>query len=129
MPPINPPVMQEQFDQMVKHMFRQASRAENACGKCKLRTWNGLSCVVGSLIPDKEYKPELEHFSLGDLVDRVPALFGSNVSFLSDMQAVHDNHDPSDWPEELRWVTGAHGLDGSVLEKGISDFKRRLASD
>lgn len=68
---------------------------------CKLRTADGRKCAVGALIPDSRYRPEMEEWSNGTIVNRLwPASPPELEDYLSDVQMLHD--DLADTPRASR---------------------------
>lgn len=100
---------QQAFDRMVAHLAQQKrrsvlSRSEaEAVGVedpvfCAYRGAKGRSCVVGCLIPDSEYSPELEGGGVSALPRKlVLALipeagsYEKAAKFLERAQDIHDN--------------------------------------
>ena len=76
---------QEAFDKMVAHLTTQNRKAVATAGDvttCMLLAPDGAKCAVGCLIPDGEYAPNLEDFSLEQLNDQVPSLIGLDYDLL-----------------------------------------------
>lgn len=83
---------------------------------CRYRGPNGTACAVGGQIPDHLHTPDLEHCGsahrLPELIIRavlriepdepMPVCHDPIRGLLSDLQRVHDRHQPNEW--ELRWV-------------------------
>lgn len=90
----------EAFDKIKKHLLTQNARAEEYCNgvtQCRLRLEDGKRCAIGVLI--KDYTPALEELDPEELNDHFN--WGLNIGMLNDLQALHDNHSPEDWPEHL----------------------------
>lgn len=96
--------LQEAFDVAVAGLVGQGlsrSRLINKYGEdagCGYRSQGGKKCALGHIIPDSEYKPEMEGFSAKGLHDacRMPArLSGIHIDVLDDLQRCHDcGYDP-----------------------------------
>lgn len=72
---------------------------------CQYKDAEGLKCAVGCLIPDGEYKPELETGSLDWAVAFTPTLKKFDTRFLFALQNVHDSysrHTESNWDEHIK---------------------------
>lgn len=118
---------QEIFDKVVIHLDTQGRRASDpGIAGCFYRTPDGLSCAVGCLIPDNEYKPEMECGSVYALVrsfPRVPSIaaVAPNVDLLYSLQIVHDSS--YNWENRLTMVMKLEAvadrfmLDTKVLDK------------
>lgn len=104
---------QEAFDRVVAHARAQGRKAiEPGKNTCRYRTSDGLMCFVGCLIPDEQYRPELEGqnaYSLTTMVN-VPALDGLRSAFLQSMQVVHDRDEPDRWEREFAELAIEFGL-------------------
>lgn len=130
---------QELFTISATHLLKQGCRAETesenggygigGSGKvCCYRGPNNTMCAAGVLIPDSEYKPDMENKSVFGLIDRGDLLtderkaeFVAHSGLLKDLQNVHDlSQKPGEWcsaqrpvdlwRECLEAVASAHGL-------------------
>lgn len=108
---------QEAFETMVRHLRRQWKRSENANGTCLYRGPDGLRCAVGCLIPDDQYKRSLEYKDAESIVEDVPALRDIGLGILLEMQAVHDEFDPSQWEEGFKDVAQVYAFTLPPLEE------------
>ena len=116
------------FNRVRKHLLTQGVRsvAPDLLGRpfCAYRGTVGRMCAIGALIDDKHYSPHLEKRGPG-AVSVCEALSASGVvynrgdastvvnadlSLLSDLQALHDTREPSDWASALREIARHHGL-------------------
>lgn len=108
---------QEAYDNAVSHLYympRRSMDPENLL--CVYRSQDGLSCVIGSMIPDEDYDPiidDIMHFGAIDylvynktivLEDEV------NVMLLKELQEIHDN--------ERNWAIG--GFTGLGVLRAIA---------
>lgn len=115
---------QEVFDKVVEHALTQKQQARGKAGGqmeiCMYRTPEGLKCFIGALIPDEEYTPELEGREVDQLLssDRfgltVLPIVGVDreeaVKFYLELQRIHDERKPEQWPELLRGVARQYEL-------------------
>ena len=98
----------------VEKVIAQGERSfSNESGSCMYRH-NGLCCVVGHMIPDDVYDPEMEvkrvaflrdylitPFQMEDLtLEQVSKVF----EFLEEAQTVHDFHHPAEWEEGFHTI-------------------------
>ena len=115
------------FDRVAKHLLTQQARAmyvnENGHMSCAYRGADNMSCAVGCLIDDKYYTKDLEGESISkDKVRRAVALSlhidgldDNEITFLEDLQSVHDTVEPEDWKTELTYLASKYGLDKGSL--------------
>lgn len=101
---------QQAFDIMVSHLRAQQCRSADEIRTCLYRGPNGLKCAVGVLIPDDQYSPAFEGWRVSEILDKVPALHGSNFKLLRDMQIVHDVWHVEKWEECFAKVARMHNL-------------------
>ncbi len=97
---------QEILDYVTAHLRNQGRRsvasANATCfmGACLYRGPDGLSCAVGCLIPDEEYRPDMER-RFDELVDKFPRIgiylrlaeSCQRKQILMNLQRIHDNHE------------------------------------
>ena len=68
--------------------------------RCLYRTPEGRKCVVGQLIADEDYIPQMEDHTIDELIDRLflgviinfPPYFWEHIPLLRDLQTLHDSH-------------------------------------
>lgn len=84
---------------------------------CYYRGPNNTKCFVGVLIPDSMYSPDMEGVSAGDMIKKYPGLLeylsintDKDLSFLDELQNVHDSYPPNRWEEELSLLARVHGI-------------------
>ena len=129
--------LQEVFDRVVTHLLTQGntSFSQNS-SNCAYRGAGGLMCVVGCLIPDSLYNPLMDsdgdegefgfpkdidgiadHFGLDGLFDfKVTDCSDEDfISFLGELQSVHDMQPPSTWDFRLKFLAAKHNLQFNVL--------------
>ena len=107
---------QATFDRVATHLMTQGHKAllpdhmqiKRSDGKysniCAYRTPSGDTCAAGCLIPEEQYRPELEQTDLCDVIPQVPALQEHDKDLLARLQEVHDCWDAEDWKDGLRRV-------------------------
>lgn len=108
---------QQVFDHVVHSLLEQGQPARTAHGFCKYHTAEGLSCAVGTLIDDDQYKPTMEGQGVVDLAARFPSLGirPDHVTLLCDLQGAHDDwsmfpHDIQRFRDLLLQVARRHFL-------------------
>tara|TARA_R110002124_G_scaffold6031_3_gene37043 strand:- start:29 stop:376 length:348 start_codon:yes stop_codon:yes gene_type:complete len=99
------------FYNVQKHLLKQNKQARNEVGSCQYRNDSGLSCAVGCLIPDQMYRSHanIEGSGVSDLPpDVLTPIIGvqyakarEKLDLLGGLQHIHDNDQPSAWPEKL----------------------------
>ena len=105
----------EIFYKVEKHLLKQNKQALNRVGSCQYRTDSGLSCAVGCLIPDQMYRSHANIEDLGGVSglpsDVLTPIIGvqyakarRKLDLLGGLQHIHDNYQPSAWPEALAEV-------------------------
>ena len=92
-----PKTLQTVFNIVSTHLLTQGMKSRNAFGTCAYRGENGMKCAAGALIPDDQYKPEIENVLWTDLVSEkiVSRRF---VNEIAELQQIHDLGDSD--PEE-----------------------------
>ena len=102
------------FYKVQKHLLKQNEQAQVRF-RCKYRTDSGLSCAVGCLIPDQMYRSHANIEDLGGVSglpsDVLTPIIGMQfakarrkLDLLGGLQHIHDNYQPSAWPEALAEV-------------------------
>jgi len=91
---------QDIFDIVAAHLWTQGKQSKE--GKdCLYRSSTGLSCAIGCLIPDAEYKPEMETQGVFSIVDpKEPSIYSPTIyalystklndTLLCALQTLHD---------------------------------------
>ena len=102
---------QEVFDKIVAHLRAQAAKSVQGFS-CKYRGPNGTKCAVGCLIPDEQYRPEMEGIMVDDLISRgwLPEYLIPHQKLLCDMQRVHDQTRIENWEADFLMVAQANEL-------------------
>lgn len=98
------------FNRVSKHLLKQMKRSslngDNSV--CLYRGPNGLKCAVGILIPDKDYRDDMEYD--GTVINPHSEVriylsqrgySADNFELLDRLQRLHDNCYPKDWKREL----------------------------
>lgn len=89
------PSSQEIFDLVVEHLFTQGRPAYDGNRGCMYRTYDGLRCAVGVLIPDDLYDPAFEMSKadtiIQELFDADLADWREHKDLLNVLQLTHDN--------------------------------------
>jgi hypothetical protein len=122
--------MQQEFDAVVQHLYRQG-RPSFEDDHCKYRTEDGLMCAVGCRIPNEMYKPEMDNSistGLGDLLhmyDFPQEVFTYQEMFIR-LQSIHDAWQPwevvdsyhfSDLVPQLKACAESFGLTYNAPDK------------
>lgn len=102
------------FSLVSKHLLQQKVKSQDYGGR-GLYFCGELRCALGCLIPDDLYSSELE--ILGGIAnnDQVEAILTNiygklDLSFLQELQNIHDVHDPYLWKEKLESFASRHNL-------------------
>lgn len=106
---------QEIFDTVYRHMLTQGRKASPDGLLCRYRTvvdGNVLTCAVGCLIPDSEYKPTFEGKCLERIIDSgyCPRWLTQNLAILHELQVIHDHYLVLNWPIRLAELAVRRGL-------------------
>lgn len=120
---------QQTFDKVACHLLTQNCRAESYNKMlCLYREFidehSYRSCAAGCLIDDKDYRPEWEGTGIeleaecdGEL-NKVTQYFiskGYDIHLVKDLQFVHDEYEPHEWPDKLSDVAKKHGLSPYII--------------
>ena len=126
---------QQLFNQSAEHILRQRVPALED-GNCRYRTFEGLSCGVGCLIPDEDYDARMEGYTIRELSETRtlwmrpirqalgPLNAPSRVEFLVRLQRAHDNAlggGIESWRAEMRRIARNYRLSDAVLDKETGD--------
>jgi hypothetical protein len=105
------------FDKVAEHLLTQKERSEYSPNyQCLYRSPKGLKCAAGCLIPDSDYKEEMEKKPWNILVSSgiVPA---TNMYLIRRLQRIHDVFYPIQWPTKLHQLATEMNLCKSILTK------------
>jgi len=117
---------QEIFDKVALHLLTQGVAAKKLvfikssqfCSYWDQET--GLKCAIGCLIPEELYNKEMESAGAicsNNLVCRALKLAGIDtededmITFLWELQQIHDYQEPEQWEDKLRFFAAASKLD------------------
>jgi hypothetical protein len=93
--------LQKLFNKIVRHIHKQGKPALNG-SECAYRGDNGTRCAIGSVLPNKLYKKQMEGKSVNGLLEDHPNVLNHfknvygitrtdhEISFLKRMQNAHD---------------------------------------
>jgi len=114
---------QETFNRVAKHLLTQGKRSlavypgseDYGQKDCAYRGEGGLSCAVGCLIPDERYRRSWEGQGVEneDIKGLLCGELGHDLRLLQDLQGVHDETNPLEWPEHLEIVAEDNDLEFS----------------
>ena len=108
---LNDATEQEVFDTISAHLLRQRVKSMlHPNETCAYRSLKGLSCAVGCLIPQKDYKPEYERSGWLQLLAQYEYLPRRHSDFLSALQRIHDAYRPQIWSSKLRFFAKENQL-------------------
>lgn len=107
---------QEVFDHVSKHLLSQGCKSVNyeenekcITMYCLYRGPNGTKCAAGCLIDDTEYKVEMENSTWSTLCQHRIVPF-SHQELIVDLQKIHDDYNPDEWPEKLKQLANNYRL-------------------
>jgi len=113
---------QEIFEIGARHLLNQGERSERL-GKtgdmfCSYRGDEGRKCVIGALIPDDKYDPNMEERGVYSLLIDFPECLDvvDDEFFLTSLQQIHDRNLPISWKEKLYNLGKEWNLDTSFLD-------------
>jgi hypothetical protein len=128
---------QEAFNTVAIALRKQRVASYSPSSGCVYRGPNGLKCAVGHLIPDSQYKKEMENVGASHLLIKydIPALKSGDDNFvelLDDMQSAHDScladyggsestirNGLKAWQAKMREIAEQYGLDASKLTEPL----------
>lgn len=92
---------QKLFNKVVRHLRKQGEKSIDSNGYCVYRGPRKLRCAIGAVIPNRLYRPEMEHKSVhSNIISNCLRTLGYDTyltHFLIDMQDIHDLCHPSEW--------------------------------
>lgn len=99
---------QDVFNQVAQHLLDQRQQCTDTVGMCRYRYGN-MMCAAGCLMTDDEYSPAFECCSWHGLMvaGKVPKV---HENLIQDLQELHDDCQPEDWPKRLELIAHRHGL-------------------
>ena len=107
--------LQQVFTTVTSSLLNQGEPSIDNDGSCCYRGPGQLKCALGHLIPDANYTPEIEGYSLShqSVVQRLPfpvPVDSRLYELLQQLQSVHDAEDVSQWPESFAGIATEYGL-------------------
>lgn len=117
---------QELFNQVAKHLLIQNKQSffKNT-GIGAYRGDQDLKCGLGIIIPDEEYSEELEFRSPSEWHWSIQQKFGLGevevLKLADELQGIHDNYEPKEWPTALLELAESKMLDSSVITKTLKE--------
>ena len=119
--------MQDIFVEVTQRLAAQGCHSADEIGvHCLLRASETVRDPVGWLIPDRLWSPDLEGLSVGNrgilrVLQRagIPIMSPGYISLISDLQRMHDDAMPYEWPRELAVIAAGHSLDGAVIVRAF----------
>jgi len=108
---------QELFDIVFKHLMSQNAKSMMVVEggfSCAYRGKDGLKCAIGILIPDEDYREDMEGLAAQNLLAKGACLSRLAVhhELLYKLQHIHDYGLVGDWDRALRETAVAFGLVG-----------------
>jgi len=100
---------QEVFDQVAAHLLKQNAQSK-LNNRCRYRGENGMKCAIGCLMSDSEYNQEWEGINVYILSCQGMVSF-NHRKLLRELQWVHDEFKPEEWPKELERVAKEFDLE------------------
>jgi len=106
---------QELFDIVFKHLMSQSAKSMMVVEggfSCAYRGKDGLKCGIGILIPDEDYREDMEGFAVQNLLAKGACLchLAAHRELLYKLQGIHDEDPVEDWGRALRETAVAFGL-------------------
>lgn len=110
---------QQLYEISIKHLRRQGQKSfrmlppDEKLGEMyqsRYRSSDGMMCAIGVLIPDIEYRPDMEGKDVGDLINgellitQRAAEFYKNRRLLDGLQKIHDTKPIAEWEKQWRML-------------------------
>ena len=105
------------FDLVVAGSRAQPVRSMDDNDECCYRGPGGIRCFVGHLIPDKDYRPDMEGEPASDVLPLL-GFDGDEIDLLDDLQQIHDSYTPEHWEEKFAETADAYGLTYTAPKEG-----------
>lgn len=102
----------EIFEYVSNHLLKQNEKSKSI-GGCLYRSYNGLSCSIGCLIPENRYSSEIEYKSLDMVLNYYKVYDKIKINtkmLLIDLQEVHDKNEVHQWEKELIKLKIKHNI-------------------
>ncbi len=103
---------QKTFNKVVNFLLKQNKKSIDPSELCMYRGPEGTKCAAGCLIPDQLYDKSLEGIPVGNF-NKVGELIksqGHNVTFVRELQLIHDEYDVVKWPVQFKELARICGL-------------------
>jgi hypothetical protein len=102
---------QQVYDQVKAHLLKQGKKSTNpiVLMECLYRAPGGLKCAAGCLISDEEYNPQMEGRPWRSLIT-IKLTPSDHELLITELQYVHDDHDPEEWAQQLKDLANRHNL-------------------
>ncbi len=108
---------QTAFTIVKNHLLTQMTKSIEG-NQCLYRGPNGTKCAIGALITDEEYKEITDHshefWAIYDLMvfqtENLQSLQGLDLTFLEELQIIHDQYETQDWKNQLEVFAKKHNL-------------------
>ncbi|WP_028210746.1 hypothetical protein [Paraburkholderia mimosarum] len=119
---------QQVFKHIASHLLTQGERCTKGhYPEGQYRNELGQACAVGCVIPEHLYRSSFEGQGIHGLVLRLACLpkveyvtlaefVTRHASLLIQLMDLHDRTPPACWPEALRDIGAAYGLDTQVVD-------------
>ena len=113
---------QTAFNLVKNHLLTQMTKSmgKNNFGdtQCLYRGPNGTKCAIGALITDAEYKEITDHShefwgNYGLMIsqtEKLQSLQGLDLTFLEELQIIHDQYETQDWKNQLEVFAKKYSL-------------------
>ena len=116
------------FNYVKEHLLKQNEKSLDPWSlSCYYRAQkeNGdvLMCAVGCLMDDNYYSPEFENSSpsdsrVRDAIEKSIPNWTYNVDLLSELQNLHDEHDPHVWSLNFEYLESYFNEDNEYIQAG-----------
>jgi len=108
---------QELFDIVYKHLTSQNAKSMMVVTwdgglSCAYRGKGGLMCAIGVLIPDEDYRADMERLAAQNLLAKGACLhhLAAHHQLIDKLQYIHDYSLVEDWDRALREAAVSFGL-------------------
>lgn len=104
---------QKVYNIIKAHAIKQNERAIDGV-TCQYRSPDGLKCFIGAIIPDELYNPDMEGSNIESVLLYYPDfkefLGVPDLTFLIQLQNIHDWSPVEDWIQELKLIANEYHL-------------------
>lgn len=110
---------QETFDIVVNHLRQQGCKSQEEkldplsdLPRCMYRGPNGTKCAAGILIPDEDYRVEMEGWFVANYrIKAVLEKYGHSEILVARLQHIHDNFAVCEWENKFKDLAKLHQLE------------------